>query len=200
MMGPELTREPGREEEPCGDLGLAAFRYIAAEMSAGEAEAFELRLAEDHSAREAVAEMVQLSELASAALRPLPAVVPSGSSRGHWLAPLTWMSAGAAACLALIAGLYGLMNTPEGKPVAKVMPPQIAAPAKLDHVALVRRTAELRDIGLGAWTPDAALNTDETLLGMAAEVQDFDAELTVPDWLVAAVSISSSDCIEIQEN
>lgn len=201
MMGPELTGESRREDEPCGDLGLAAFRYIAAEMSAHEAEAFEERLAEDHSAREAVAEMVQLSELASAALAPCPTVVPAGGLRSHWMAPLAWMTAGAAACLALVATLYGVMSAPENKPVAKVASPQIAAPAKVDHAALVRRTAELRDDGLGTWHPDAAPTADDALLAVAADVQHLDAELTVPEWLLAAVSIGdSTDCIEVQEN
>src|SRR5688572_7163337 len=106
MMGPENARESVGEEDHCGDMGLSAFRYIAAEMPANEAEVFEQRLAHDHSAREAVAEMVQLSELASAALALPPTVVPAGGLRNHWMAPVVWMAAGAAACLALVATLY----------------------------------------------------------------------------------------------
>ncbi|MBI3465637.1 MAG: hypothetical protein HY000_21680 [Planctomycetes bacterium] len=197
MMGPELRHDtPDREEEPCGDLGLAAFRYIAAEMSASEAAAFEQRLAEDHLAREAVAEMVHLSELASAALAPAPTATVACGSRSHWMAPLAWMTAGAAACLALIATLYGIASAPDVRPVAKVAAPPAVTPTAVDHVALVRKSAELRD---AESRDDAILTADEALLTVAAEIQNFDAELNVPDWLLAAVG-PSSDCTEIQEN
>jgi hypothetical protein len=197
MMGPELRQDlPDREEDPCGDLGLAAFRYIAAEMSAAEAAAFEERLAEDHSAREAVAEMVHLSEMASAALAPSPTATIACQSRSHWMAPLAWMTAGAAACLALTATMYGVLSTPD-EPVAKVTAPPVAASAAPDHVALVRRSAELRD---AETRDDTTLTADEALLTVAAEIQHFDAEPNVPDWLLAAVAIAPSDCTEIQEN
>jgi hypothetical protein len=205
MMGPENARESGREDEPCGDLGLTAFRYIAAEMSADEAEAFERRLSRDHSAREAVAEVVQVSELASAALAPCPVVAPAAGMRSHWMAPLAWMAAGAAACLALVAALYGVVDTSEDRPLAKAVAPPIVAPQAVvaptfDHAALVRRTAELRDEGLEVWQSGADPLVDDASLALA-DIQQLDVETTVPDWLLAAVSVEfSGDCTEVQEN
>jgi hypothetical protein len=93
------------------DLDWRAFLYVAGELDDAQRDAFEEELAVDQSAREAVARAVELSQMMSAAhelerivQRSSPLGVPS-ARRGHsaWLRPVAYMSAGAAACLALVA-------------------------------------------------------------------------------------------------
>ena len=80
---------------PDSDLSWLAFRYVAGEMDRDEAEAFESRLDQDQSAREAVAEAVALAgaiaRLEPATSRPSsphcrspPCAAGSGRSRGAW--------------------------------------------------------------------------------------------------------------------
>ncbi len=102
-------------------LDWQAYRYIANEMSSQEHSDFELLLAEDQTAREAVASVVELTqtiyaaELFSAphAISPAPitrspvetTAVESvhAALRAHnWLVPAGWISVGAVACLVLV--------------------------------------------------------------------------------------------------
>lgn len=88
------TTQPGSS----ADLAWCAFQYVAGELGHEETAAFEQRLSEDQTAREAVAQAVELSEsLAQAYRHPLSVVANHRSS--SWLRQLTWMSIGAAACL-----------------------------------------------------------------------------------------------------
>lgn len=54
------------------ELAVSALRYAAGAMPPAEAEAFETRLADDQSARDALAEAVRLSAAASGAPAPTP--------------------------------------------------------------------------------------------------------------------------------
>ena len=91
------------------ELDWLAFRYLANELSEAEHEAFEDRLAEDQTAREAVARGVELTETLSAARELDEIVVRSAEApappagRSAWSIPAAWMSVGAAACLLLVA-------------------------------------------------------------------------------------------------
>jgi hypothetical protein len=66
-MRDATTRPPADAE-----LAVTALRYAAAEMAPAEAEAFEARLANDQTARDALAEAVRLSAAASGAPVPTP--------------------------------------------------------------------------------------------------------------------------------
>lgn len=54
------------------ELAVTALRYAAGDMDALEAEGFEIRLADDQAARDALAEAVRLSAAASGAPAPVP--------------------------------------------------------------------------------------------------------------------------------
>ncbi|MCI0359075.1 MAG: hypothetical protein L0211_11405 [Planctomycetaceae bacterium] len=98
-MSPEI---PDDAQLP-DDLDLAAFRYVAGEMSPDEAIAFEARLADDQPARESVGRAVALAErLAEAAPAEEPIVERRADYR--WvIAPLGWMAAGAAVALLAVS-------------------------------------------------------------------------------------------------
>lgn len=88
------------------ELDLLAFRYVAGELVAEEAGAFEARLADDQQAREAVSRAVGLAErLVEAAPQTPPLVTPVRRHRAQretllaFARPLGWMTAGAAATL-----------------------------------------------------------------------------------------------------
>jgi hypothetical protein len=115
------------------------------------------------------------------------------------------MAAGAAACLALVATLYSIVSKPNERLLAQAPAAQVTAvmpTTDLDHAALVQRTAELRDEDLGLWHPEATSYLDDASADVAVELsQQADAEVTVPDWLLAAVSIPpTGNRAEIEEN
>ena len=92
------------------DVDWLAFQYLANELGPAEREAFEDSLAEDQTAREAVARAVELTQMLSAAreldeivVRSAEAPVPASIRTAAWSIPAAWMSVGAAACLALVA-------------------------------------------------------------------------------------------------
>jgi hypothetical protein len=81
------------------DLDWLAFRYIADELPATEREAFELRLADDQLACEALARAVELADTIQAAesLSPVATSPPAAS----WKVRLSWLAAGATAAAVL---------------------------------------------------------------------------------------------------
>lgn len=100
------------------DLHWTAFLYASGDLPPGDEAAFERRLAEDQSAREAVAEAVELAG-ALATLGPVAWSAP----RPRRLAPriLAWSALAAAACL--IAATLGALRsartaTPDASEVA----------------------------------------------------------------------------------
>ena len=83
------------------ELDWTAFRYVAGELSPDEATRFELTLAEDQAAREAVAAAVELGS-AVCAVYAQPIHKPSVGRSPVLLRPAAWMSVGAAICLAVV--------------------------------------------------------------------------------------------------
>lgn len=105
------------------DLQWLAFRYAVGEMSLSESEEFEARLTDDQSAREAVAEAVELNEAAAllprevfseaglSETRAVPLVAslsvgtlgPATPSRERsWVLAARWLAIGMAASLAAV--------------------------------------------------------------------------------------------------
>ncbi|MFQ5731265.1 MAG: hypothetical protein ACE5KM_04840, partial [Planctomycetaceae bacterium] len=94
---------------PRDDLEWTAFRYVANELSAEEAAAFEQRLADDQAAREAVARCVEMTHAVVALAEAEEAHVlatPSaaGSRRGVW-SVVACVAAVAAVCSAFWIGM-----------------------------------------------------------------------------------------------
>lgn len=171
---------------PGPDLLLLAVRYVGGELSSDECEALESRLGNDQTAREAVAEAVELAG-ALALLRPHDSLVlPLRRAR-----PLRrWMGA-AAACLALALGAGLLARRPVETPSA---PPQAAAaPSPSDRVALawsgLRQTGEVDLVShteLLAWLDDSGMPPAADVLTPGSGESGDDS---LSSWLVEAAQL-----------
>jgi len=84
------------------DLDWLAFSYAAGELTSAEAEQFELRLADDQTAREALARAVELCQTVTAAeIQTDIYVTPAATTRNTWNDRLSWMVVGGLASLLL---------------------------------------------------------------------------------------------------
>src|SRR5262245_8485483 len=139
----------------CDDpLSITALRYAARDLPPVETAAFEVRLAADQDAREALAEAVRLS--AAALGRPVPAplagirgviadrLTPAATAvaglfrrrayRGH---PMTWAGLGAAAAAAAVSvGVWFADPPASARPeLAVACPPPDAVPSAAARAA-----------------------------------------------------------------
>jgi hypothetical protein len=121
-------------------LSVAALRYAARDLPPAETAAFEVRLASDQTARDALAEAVRLSAAALGRPAPTPMpgirgliadrVTPAASAlaglfrrrayRGH---PMTWAGLGAVAAAAAVTVGVRLADPPAPSDFAVVCPP-----------------------------------------------------------------------------
>jgi hypothetical protein len=157
-------------------LDLLAFRYIAGEMTAAEADSFEQRLADDQTAREAVACAVDLSH----AIARVPAdVIPLATTHHsplttHSVSPRRWQRSARwiAAAAAVALGVFGFQyfkGSSEQSRLAKVW----------------------ANLWLGS---DAVAVPDHDLIADTKEsITDDEDELTVPGWMIEAVGGSDPD-------
>src|SRR5687768_11526353 len=103
------------EPEDKSELDWLAFCYAAGELDAAEAEAFEARLAEDQSAREALARAVELTQTIGAAENQSgDLVTPAVRTTRDWNTRLSWMAIGGLASV-LLALLWSGIVGPTGK-------------------------------------------------------------------------------------
>jgi hypothetical protein len=105
-------------EHDCqNQLDWSAFCYLSGEMSPAETEQFEARLADDQTARESLARMVELTQVLAAAETQTVELAPAGEGRTTWRARFSWMAIGglAAALLAMLWSSAGLWNEPSGE-------------------------------------------------------------------------------------
>lgn len=145
------------------DLAWTAFRYISNEMPADEAAAFELRLAVDQEAREEVARAVELTQT----MAGLPQVIPQPETVRPWRQRLSWMTAGAAVCLAVMLGGEFVRSAMVGRSTSSVDGSQIAA----------------MSFGADMEETDADANDADPNANNVAN-----NEVSVPSWLLAAVT------------
>jgi hypothetical protein len=185
--------------DPSAELAWLAFQYVSEELSADDAAAFELRLAEDQAAREAVAQAVELSAALKLAIGDQvestePAEVFLVEARGYWsqkawLQPAAWMAVGAAACLAAVFCFY--------QPRADENRPPVAAGEGVDGdlspaSSLAMVWAQSRHSGSDADDLATMANgsdeqgADDQSAG-DHDVSD-DSQMIAPGWLLAAVT------------
>ena len=199
------------------ELDWLAFRYLANELNESEQEAFEDRLADDQSAREAVARAVELTQTLSAAreldeivVRSAEAPAPATKGRSAWSVPAAWMSVGAAACLLLVAAwsLPSLLNTLGGNSAG-------VAAANAHTLELARAWSSAREEFAAHegtfWDRDAVRSEPSQAESSAVPAAPSDDELDdmapvpMPSWMLSAVAaealeIPGSNDNEIREN
>jgi hypothetical protein len=162
------------------ELDWSAFCYAAGEMNEAEAAAFELRLSDDQSAREALARAVELTQVVASAesLQPMVAV---RSPSSQWSRRLGWMAIGSAASLlvALLwsgAGPWFAGSWRGGETVASGEQTRLA-----DAWSQTRQ--ELADGESELWYPKHASDSDAVIPTIEADELDS----ATPAWLTAAV-------------
>lgn len=108
-------------------LQTTALRYAAGDLSPGEVEAFELRLAEDQAARDALSEAVRLSAAAIGQASPVPdpsfrALIRTRLGFGSRSRPLLWAGLGAA--VVAVCALFAVSAADRAAPAEEA----VAAP------------------------------------------------------------------------
>jgi len=170
------------------DLDWLAFSYAAGELTPAEAEQFELRLADDQPAREALARAVELCQIVAAAETQSDnyvtcAVKPSAKKAHTWNDRLSWMAIGGLASL-----LLGLLWTGVVGPTWHNA--QIHSFSKQNLAFAWTETkhqiATVREAGY--WPSVFADADDDNSAGMtlAANVID-DSTDDAPSWMTAAL-------------
>ncbi|HWC90847.1 MAG TPA: hypothetical protein VG433_14355 [Pirellulales bacterium] len=191
------------------ELFWQAFRYASDEMTAAEREAFETVLANDQSAREAVARVVELEGLVRSVENapvevsgPRSGVGPASRAgrlsvlpreQNYWLQPLGWVAVGAAACLATVMAFQAWW--PAAAPIAPAAP-QVAVGSNTSHgselaLAWAQAQAELPapddTMIAGSSVTIGEAVADENIEHDLASVGD-DQISAAPSWLLAAVA------------
>jgi anti-sigma factor RsiW len=164
-------------DENIEQLDWLAFLYIAGELSEAERAEFELRLADDPRACEAVARQVELTGAVAAAFDPVispPVATHTKASRGG----LLWrMSIGVAACVAVAAFVYFL----NGK----------AGPNSDDPVAETPAAATEQLATAWSQTVENWPLVDDPVAAMAdteiAPSADGITDVATPDWMRVAI-------------
>lgn len=141
------------------DLDWQAFLYVSGEMSADESQAFEMRLADDQAAREAVAAAVEIATAVSNASAVCVAAAPVPDRRRRNLAAVAAALAVCASCAFWLARSADERQRVDG--------------------------AGLPDL-LALWIDPETDWRDDDEDGTVAADDDAD-ELAVPDWMLAAV-------------
>lgn len=172
-----------------GQLDWLALCYAAGELSAAETELFELRLAEDQAAREALARAVELTQVVAAAEAQGEHLVRlATTNRGEWHSRLSWMAVGGLAAL-----LLGLLWTGVVGPTWQTAQhnTKVAAQQQLAFAWNETRSelAEVRAQGLWPVVASSPEADDE----MTVETLFDDTEIEeAPSWMMAAVFSSSA--------
>ncbi len=186
------------------DLSWLALQYICDELSPTNRDAFELMLAEDQTAREAVAEAVECcsavriaygehaAPLAPAVSPAMPATSPRLRQRSAWrrsLSAATWMVSGAAACLLAILAL-------QNEPPAEFQPrPSAAETAQGVALAQAYVAGEHVDV-LQAWAGPIEEGPTE---GGGADAADGSYSLEA-GYASAEPSAPADSAFEVREN
>ncbi len=142
------------------DLDWLAFRYIAGELAPDEAVRFELQLADDQQARDAVAQAFELSESVLAAEMLSPAVAVALTGRSRWQ-QVVWSAVAVAACLLLMFSSPFAQRSQPSDPLADAWGSQFSG-----------------EVNALSDAPELTTSSD------AAELE---SEADVPGWMVEAL-------------
>jgi hypothetical protein len=187
------------------DTAWLAYRYVSGELDGAELTRFEERLSIDQSARETVAEVVDLC--AAIGALPRSTFSPAASSLRIWPA-VRWMAVGAAACLAIVFAVQSAMRGPGLQHTAQSNDTDPAGDRRLALTWTQQSSAHespLPDAEGPGVTDDAGSNEAETGDSEASEAENSEAEnsepeinethnadgLEPPDWVTAAIDESA---------
>ena len=168
--------------ESNNELDWVAYNYVAGEMSAEESNQFEVRLATDQAAREAVAASVALLQAISLAGRDVTVASPRRNTLAWPIGVATAIAAGVVCILALPPMLR--VAPPSGSPPSEAM---VLAQAWTD----VRENADLFAGNLDGLVALDDVEVDWDLLVDEAE----DAARPLPAWLLTATATRSPERI-----
>jgi hypothetical protein len=185
--------------QPENQLEWSAFCYAAGELSPAEAAAFEELLAQDQSAREALARAVELTQAVVSAESLVPVTVARSQS-SVWTRRLSWMAVGSAASL-LVALVWSAVWSPSGLQAylaggAASKAPSAEESRELAQVWIQTREELARANDLEFWYPAHLASAEVDGIEVAADFADgtdftdntevFPASDT-PDWMTAAI-------------
>jgi len=182
-----MNKKEQGDIERQSDLDWLAFCYSAGELSAADAEAFEIRLADEQAAREALARAVELSQAVGAAETHSQYVVSASLRTKHWSSRLSWMAIGGVASLLLALLWSGIVG-----PTWSARQHRMNAASQQELALAWNRTrgeiAEVREAGL--WLPSSASWDDDPTADMPTDELESDES---PSWLTAAVFARASN-------
>jgi hypothetical protein len=180
-------------KQPCeNQLDWLAFCYAAGELDGTEAEQFELRLAEDQTAREALARAVELTQtMAAAESQCGDFVVPAARAKSDWNTRLSWMAVGGLASALLAALWSGVVG-----PTWQTAQERMNAAARQDLAFAWNETraeiANVKEAGLWPAGPAIGSDFDDDFGSDELGFEDTTME-EGPSWLTAAVLGPSED-------
>jgi hypothetical protein len=159
------------------ELDWLAFCYAAGELDSADAEAFESRLAEEQSAREALVRAVELTQTVAAAEAQCgDLVVPAARTKADWNSRLAWMAIGGLASVLLALLWSGVVG-----PTWRTTQHQLLAQSQQRLASAWSQTRlEIREAGL--WTAPGGSDDDEPAMLASDEMED-----DAPSWMTAAV-------------
>src|SRR5262245_21336999 len=167
------------------ELDWTAFCYVAGELSPAEVERFEVRLADEQPAREALARAVEMTQAVAAAESQAEChvVIPAARHRPVWISRLAWMAVGGTAA-ALLAVLWsGALNSGR-HPLTGA---QLLARSELAAAWTQARDEIAAAKEAGQWPMIAAAgDSDEEQPGTESRGDDLALE-EAPSWMTAAV-------------
>jgi hypothetical protein len=174
--------------ECSNEVEWLAFSYAAGELTEADAEQFELRLADDQAAREALARAVELTQVVAAAEAQCgDLVVPASMVRSDWSLRLSWMATGGVAALLLAVLWSGVIG-----PKWQIAETRFHSQSR-QHLAMAwyetgAELASVRETGL--WLTNGVSESEEAAGDYVPMDEGVDE---APSWLTAAVVSMSHD-------
>lgn len=170
----------------CDDLLFEAFRYTADELSDAERSRFEERLATDQAAREAVAQTVQIAQAVAAS--PVDPVTPHPQST---LWSRRWAVIAALAACVCVALLVDHTDSPPAGSPTDADTPTVSDNTPHPAAGIAGRSGAAGDL-VALWLRACGGADCDLLDGPTVAAPEppllAEADLTVPDWMLAAVS------------
>jgi hypothetical protein len=177
------------------DLDWLAFCYAAGELNAAEAEAFEVRLADEQPAREALSRAVELTQIVAAAEAQCGEVAVTTRSRADWNTRVSWMAVGGLAA-ALIALLWSGVVGPSWNSAKR----EVALASHRDLALAWNETraeiASVREAGLWPSVENGFADEEEFITDLPFDDGSIDE---APSWMMAAVFARASGSGEASE-